>query len=102
MWGLNLSGLVLLDVMHTSTRPVTVSFPEGIFCTLYRAVDKMTGMKQLLKESGEASVRPHIDSLCNLLHQLLQYQPQQRIKAHQALAHDFFHTEHDIVDLTDS
>lgn len=62
----------------------------------------MTGMKQLLRESGEPSVRPHIDALCNLLQKLLQYQPQQRITAHQALQHDFFHATHDVVDLTDS
>lgn len=62
----------------------------------------MTGLKQLLRESGEPSVRPHIDALCNLLQKLLQYQPQQRITAHQALQHSFFHATYDIVDLTDS
>lgn len=76
---------------------LTCMLPAGC-----RAVDKMTGMKQLLKESGEPSVKPHVDALCSLLHELLQYQPQQRITAHQALQHDFFHAEHDVVDLTDS
>ena len=62
----------------------------------------MTGLRQILKDSGEASVKPHLDALCNLLHKLLQYQPQNRITARQALRHDFFHTTHDVVDLTDS
>lgn len=62
----------------------------------------MTGLKQILKESGEASVWPHLDALCNLLHKLLQYQPQDRITARQALRHDFFNAKHDIVDLTES
>lgn len=70
-----------------------------MFC---RAVDKMTKLKQLLKDSGEPSVRPHLDALCNLLQQLLQYQPHHRITARQALQHDFFHTTYDIVDLTAS
>ena len=60
----------------------------------------MSDVKQLLKESGEPSVKPHIDALCDLLHQLLQYQPQQRITARQALQHNFFHTEYEVVDLT--
>lgn len=68
----------------------------------HRAVDKMTGLRQLLKDSGEPSVKPHLDALCNLLQKLLQYQPQQRITAQQALQHDFFHMTHDVVDLTDS
>lgn len=55
-----------------------------------------------MKDSGEPSVKPHLDALCSLLQELLQYQPQQRITAQQALQHDFFHTTHDIVDLTDS
>ena len=62
----------------------------------------MTNLRQLLRESGEASVRPHLDALCDLLHSLLQYEPEQRLTARQALQHDFFHVTHDIVDLTDS
>jgi len=77
-------------------------FHNSRCAALCRVVDKMTSLRQLMKDSGEPSVKPHLDALCNLLQKLLQYQPQQRITAQQALQHDFFHTTHDIVDLTDS
>ncbi|KAL3135779.1 hypothetical protein ABBQ32_007343 [Trebouxia sp. C0010 RCD-2024] len=83
-------------------RDFRLNWPADASKRSIRVVDKMTGLKQLLRESGEPSVRPHIDALCNLLQKLLQYQPQQRITAHQALQHSFFHATYDIVDLTDS
>ncbi|DBB08056.1 hypothetical protein WJX82_008051 [Trebouxia sp. C0006] len=83
-------------------RDSRLNWPASASKRSIRAVDKMTSLRQLMKDSGEPSVKPHLDALCSLLQKLLQYQPQQRITAQQALQHDFFHTTHDIVDLTDS
>lgn len=72
------------------------------FVLYCRAVDKMTSLRQLLRDQGEPSVRPHLDGLCGLILSLLQYEPAQRLTARQALQHTFFHMTHDVVDLTDS
>lgn len=78
--------------------------PHDSILSVYmcRAVEKMTNLRLLLRESGEASVQPHLDGLCHLLNSLLQYEPEQRLTARKALQHSFFHTTHDVVDLTDS
>ncbi|KAG1665923.1 hypothetical protein FOA52_004512 [Chlamydomonas sp. UWO 241] len=58
-----------------------------------KAVKRMTGLRQLLLEQGDATSWPHVDSLVDLVTGMLAYEPHQRTTARQALAHPFFAAE---------
>ncbi|KAK9828983.1 hypothetical protein WJX72_003219 [[Myrmecia] bisecta] len=68
-----------------------LNWPEGAqHRRSVKAVQKLSQLQSLLAEFGDASVKPHLDSLVDLLKQMLRYDPRDRIKAEEALRHPFF------------
>uniref|UniRef100_A0A7S3VIQ8 Protein kinase domain-containing protein n=2 Tax=Dunaliella tertiolecta TaxID=3047 RepID=A0A7S3VIQ8_DUNTE len=54
-----------------------------------KAVKKMSNLRRLILNNGDASAVPHIDSLVDLLSGMLRYEPEQRMTAQEALHHPF-------------
>lgn len=55
-----------------------------------KAVQKLKKLKEFLKKHCEAAVRSHLDTVVDLLHQMLDYRAAHRITATRALQHPFF------------
>lgn len=55
-----------------------------------RTVKRMFGLRKLILEQGNVTSWPMVDLLCDLIQEMLRYDPHQRMTAHQALRHPFF------------
>jgi hypothetical protein len=55
-----------------------------------KAVQQLDNLKRLLRTEADASAAPHLDSLYNLLKQILCFHPSDRLRARDCLEHHFF------------
>lgn len=55
-----------------------------------RSVRKLADLKTHIQEVGDPSIRPHLDSFIDLVQGMLQYEPEKRLSAREALKHEFF------------
>lgn len=68
-----------------------LNWPEGAQSRKnIRSVRKLSDLKSHIQELGEPSVRPHLDSFIDLVRGMLQYDPEKRLTAREALKHEFF------------
>eukprot|EP01025_Chloroclados_australasicus_P007188 TRINITY_DN1229_c0_g1_i1.p1 TRINITY_DN1229_c0_g1~~TRINITY_DN1229_c0_g1_i1.p1 ORF type:complete len:644 (-),score=78.67 TRINITY_DN1229_c0_g1_i1:492-2423(-) len=56
-------------------------------------VRKLRSLRDLIRDRGDRSFEPFLDVLCDLIIRMLQYDPENRITAKEALKHQFF--DHD-------
>ena len=58
-----------------------------------RAVDKIRPLRDHLEAHGDDSLRPHLDTLVDLIGRLMEWEPAKRCTAAEALQHPFFAAE---------
>lgn len=68
-----------------------LNWPEGASSKKsVKAVKRMQPLHQLILDHGDVTSWPLVDTLCDLISQMLRYGPEDRMTAQQALQHPFF------------
>lgn len=70
-----------------------LNWPEGAQSRKnIRSVRKLADLRTHIEDLGDPSVKPHLLSFIDLVQGMLQYDPEKRLTAQEALKHEFFQT----------